>query len=98
MLVEKGHSIEQNADTVSSQWIAAAGVTVSRETNLDLVARTIDNVRRNSLNPSISVMVGGILFKGRPDLIVRVGADAMAEDGPTAVLLARRLYLEQSAA
>ena len=98
VLVEKGHSIEQNADTVSSQWIAAAGVTVSRETNLDLVARTIDNVRRNSLNPSISVMVGGILFKGRPDLIVRVGADAMAEDGPTAVLLARRLYLEQSAA
>lgn len=98
VLIEKGLSTEQNADTVSSQWIAVAGVTMGREASLDVVARTIDAVRRASLNPAISVMVGGIVFKGRPDLVVRVGADAMAHDGPSAALLARRLYLDQSAA
>jgi methanogenic corrinoid protein MtbC1 len=96
--LEKGLSVEENARTAAGHWFAVAGVTMSRESSFDSVARVIVAVRRASVNPAISIMVGGVAFTGRPDLVVRVGADAAANDGPGAALLAQRLYLRQTAA
>jgi len=97
-IIEKGMGQDHNAETAATHWLAVAGVTMSREANFDSVARVIVAVRRASMNPSISVMVGGVAFIGRPDLVLRVGADAAANDGPGAALLAQRLYLRQSVA
>jgi len=97
-LIEKGLCADDNAQTAAQNWFAVVGVTMSREASFDSVARVIASVRRASLNPAISVMVGGVAFVGRHDLVVRVGADAAANDGPGAALLAQRLYLLQSAA
>jgi methanogenic corrinoid protein MtbC1 len=97
-IIEKGLGFEHNARTAEKHWLAVVGVTMSREANFEAVARAIVAVRRSSMNPAISVMVGGVAFIGRPDLVLRVGADAAANDGPGAALLAQKLYLRQSAA
>jgi len=97
-VIEKGFAVDENVRTVAGNWFAVAGVTMSRESSFESVARVIVAVRRASMNPAISIMVGGVAFTGRPDLVVRVGADAAANDGPGAALLAQRLHLRQSAA
>lgn len=64
------------------------GMTASSEDRLDQLAPTIMSVRAMSRNRDISVIVGGRLFIERPDLVARVGADAMASDALEAVLKA----------
>ena len=90
-----GRSASENARAAETQWFSVLGVTVSEEAHLDDAARAIEMVRRRSANPSISVMVGGYALHGRPDLAARIGGDAMAEDGPGALLLANRFYYDQ---
>lgn len=94
-ILAHGRSAADNARIAESQWFAVLGVTVSEESQLDDAARAIEAVRRRSANPSISVMVGGWALRGRPDLAARIGGDAMAEDGPGALLLANRFYFDQ---
>lgn len=92
-----GRDAEENARTVSEGWFAVVGVTIGEESRLDAAARAIEAVRRASVNRAIAVMAGGQALRGRPDLVARIGADAMANDGPSAVLLAQKLYLAQGA-
>jgi methanogenic corrinoid protein MtbC1 len=93
-----GRSAADNARIAESQWFAVLGVSVSEDAHLDDAARAIEAVRRRSANPSISVIVGGCALRGRPDLVARIGADAMAEDGPGALALANRFYFNQATA
>ncbi len=96
VLMEIQRTAEENARTVAASWFAVVGVTISKEDYLPNAARAIEAVRRASLNPAISIMVGGWALRGRPDLVARVGGDAIAEDGPGAALLAHRLYVGQA--
>jgi MerR family transcriptional regulator, light-induced transcriptional regulator len=84
-----------NEATVASDWFHVIGVTMGDPDMLDDVARTVHAVRRASRNPEVSIMVGGAAFNREPDLVARVGADGTAPDGPTAVVLAKRLLLRQ---
>ena len=93
-----GRSAAENARIAELQWFAVLGVSVGEEAHLDDAARAIEAVRRRSANRSISVVAGGWALRGRPDLAARIGADAMAEDGPGALLLANRFYFDQAAA
>jgi methanogenic corrinoid protein MtbC1 len=95
-----GRSAAENARIAESQWFSVLGVSVSvsEDAHLDGAARAIEAVRRRSANRSISVIAGGWALRGRPDLAARIGADAMAEDGPGALLLANRFYFDQAAA
>lgn len=68
-----------------------AGLSLSQEALLSDVESLIANVRRVSLNPNIAVMVGGCVFSERPDLVAKVGADALARDGRDAVVQAGKL-------
>ena len=70
---------------------SVVGFSVSREDQLDSVAREIRNVRRASRNQSIGVMVGGRVFVEHPEFVRRVGADATAVDGREAVHQAQNL-------
>ncbi len=67
------------------------GLSASQECLLDQLTCDIDGFRRISRNRALVVMVGGLAFKGRPDLVSRVGADATAEDAGEAVRIAGRL-------
>jgi methanogenic corrinoid protein MtbC1 len=68
--------------------LGAVGVSISCDSLLDKLESDIDSMRRASRNRSIVILVGGHVFKGRPDLVVRVGADATADDAPSAVRVA----------
>jgi MerR family transcriptional regulator, light-induced transcriptional regulator len=89
---ESGASLDTVAATVQSEWFAVAGVTLSCETRLDVLAALIKTIREHSCNKNIGVMVGGPVFNGCPELALRVGADAVAVNAPTAVLLAQKLF------
>lgn len=64
------------------------GLTCSSDERLDQIAPMIMSIRRASRNRNLHVMVGGLLFLERPELVAKVGADAMATDAKEAVLKA----------
>ncbi|MDX2276559.1 MAG: cobalamin B12-binding domain-containing protein [Hyphomonadaceae bacterium] len=64
------------------------GLTCSSHDQLDQIAPLIMSIRRASRNRDLHVMVGGLLFLDRPELVAQVGADAMASDAKEAVLKA----------
>ena len=98
VVLHRALPLQDNLDAVADDWFGVAGVTMSLVTSVDSIARTIESVRRASRNPTIKILVGGQPFLTRPELVARVGADAAAPDGPTAVVLAKRLLARQCAA
>jgi methanogenic corrinoid protein MtbC1 len=64
------------------------GMTLSSDERLDQVVPLLMSIRRASRNRDIRVMVGGRLFLERPELVAKIGADAMAADAKEAVLKA----------
>jgi methanogenic corrinoid protein MtbC1 len=76
----------------SAQWFAVAGLTVGSERSFPSLVETIGQIRRNSRNQMISVMVGGPLFTANPELAIEVGADGTAASAPSAVLMAQKLF------
>ena len=83
---------EEIADAARRRWFAVAGFTAGSERQLDVLRSLIVQVRKQSLNPAIGVMVGGPMFTANPALAGDVGADATAPNAPTAVLVAQKLF------
>ncbi len=86
---------EAVAELVAGSWFAVLGFTLSAESELELLCRAIQSGRAASANPHINILVGGPLFRAKPDLVAQVGADAMATDAVSASLLAKKLLLRQ---
>ena len=81
---------------VRGEHFDVVGFSVGSDSQVEPLSHCIRAVRRASRNRNVGVMVGGPLFSLRPDLALRVGADAAAADAPGAVqqavaLLAFRL-------
>ena len=89
---EAGSTPASVAAAVHSEWFAIAGITLSCELRLDVLADMIKTIREQSCNKSIGIMVGGPVFIKSPELAMRVGADAAAVNAPTAVILAQKLF------
>lgn len=83
---ELSGSISDVVSAVQAHDFDLFGMTASSDERLDQIAPMIMSVRKASRNRDITVMVGGRLFVERPDLVARVGADAMATDARQAVL------------
>jgi MerR family transcriptional regulator, light-induced transcriptional regulator len=92
---ERLRRAEDVAHTVAEEWVAVVGVTVSAAARLEIAARTIAQIRRDSKNRRIGVMAGGSTFAESPRLAVQVGADAVWLDAPTAAAAATRLLNRQ---
>jgi methanogenic corrinoid protein MtbC1 len=82
-------------ELIASEWFAVLGFTLSAERELEPLCRAIQAGRAASDNPEIGILVGGPLFRAKPDLVAQVGADAMASDAASASLLAKKLLLRQ---
>jgi len=80
-------------DVAAAEWFAVLGVGLSGDINVGAAASMIATVKRASANSSIAIMVVGPIFEKKPELIIRLGADAAAPDAPTAVVLAKKLLL-----
>ncbi len=74
-----------------SQHFDVIGISVAWGALLDGIASAIQTIRKNSVNKAVVVMVGGAIFLENPQLVSRVGADGMAEDGRQAILQLRSL-------
>lgn len=74
---------------IRSEPFAVAGLSLARESGLDELTGLIGAIRSASRNRSIKIMVGGPVFIERPELVRRVGGDATASDGRTAVDMAQ---------
>lgn len=85
---ELSGALEEIVGAVQAHRFDVFGMTASSEERLDQFAPMIMSIRRASRNRDISVMVGGRLFLERPELVARIGADAMAADAREAVLKA----------
>jgi methanogenic corrinoid protein MtbC1 len=83
--------LDELLSTLRSEPFAVVGLSVSCESRLDGLASCIHALRRASRNRRIGVMVGGQVFKERPELVALVGADATALDGRQACLQAEGL-------
>jgi methanogenic corrinoid protein MtbC1 len=70
---------------------AVVGLSASCSTQLDALADTIRCARARSANRHLKVIVGGAVFLDRPALVRRVGADATANDGLSAIAAAESL-------
>jgi methanogenic corrinoid protein MtbC1 len=82
---------EELHDMVRDEWFGVVGLTASSEESARRLKSVIDDLRKNSLNESISVIVGGHAFAGHPGLSEEVGADDMAIDAMDAIAKAERL-------
>jgi methanogenic corrinoid protein MtbC1 len=91
--VALGLPADRCAAVVAHEWIGVVGITLGVEAGLGAVARAITGMRRASLNPKLSIMVGGAAFAARPDRVIEVGAEAAASDAPTAAALAQKLLM-----
>ena len=72
------------AGYVGKHSFALVGLSVGNQTGLNGLATTIRAVRRASINQAVVIMVGGPLIRLNPELALRAGADATAEDGEAA--------------
>ena len=94
--VQQGPSIQHIALAVRDHWYGVVGLSLSSEKGLADVGRSIENMRRLSLNPKLAIMVGGPAFSGHPQRAVQVGADSLADDALAAVNLAKKLLKRQA--
>ncbi len=79
---------DDSVDMVRRHWFDLVGLSASSEDSTEQVASTIAAMRKASRNRGLFIMVGGRLFNERPELVSAVGADATAENGGDALLVA----------
>lgn len=82
---DTSHAVQDVVALVSHQSFSIAGFSLSSLTRKEALAAQIHAVRRNSINKSIGIIVGGTAFVENHDLAGLIGADAMATDGRQAV-------------
>lgn len=76
---------------VHNHWFDVVGFSVSSDRKLDELRRDIDQIRRDSRNKNVGIMLGGPMLAANPQLVASVGADMMSVDATTAPQQARFL-------
>lgn len=77
--------------TASKEWFDLCGLSLSTESQVDVLTSVILKVRAASRNRSLVIMVGGPIVVARPELVGLVGADGTSFDAASAVSEAQRL-------
>ena len=90
--VEYSGDMNQLVEAVRGNWFAVVGLTAGSDAQLEGLESAIAQVRQNSKNPLVGVLVGGPMFTQNPELAIAIGADATAPNAPTAVLAAQKLF------
>jgi methanogenic corrinoid protein MtbC1 len=66
------------------RWFDIVGFSVTSDRRLDELKRDIDEVRRESRNRNVGIMLGGPMMITHPELVDSLGADMMSIDASTA--------------
>jgi len=76
---------------VQERWFDVVGFSVTSDRRLDELKRGIHDIRRDSRNRSVGIMLGGPMMVSRPELAAALGADMTSVDASTAPRQAREL-------
>ena len=81
---------------VQSQWFDIVGFSVCSDRRLNEVRKGIDDIRRDSRNRNIGIILGGPMLMSHPELVASLGADMMLVDATTAPQQAHCLIAEKT--
>jgi methanogenic corrinoid protein MtbC1 len=84
------------AAIVKQDWYDVVGFSVGSETGFPRLHSCMEQIRKNSLNPHISIIAGGAVFALHPDYARQTLADAIITDGRLAPELAEKLVASRS--
>ena len=76
---------------VHNHWFDVVGFSVSSDRRLEELKQDIHDIRRDSRNKNVGIMLGGPMMALNPGLVASMGADMMSLDATTAPQLARDL-------
>lgn len=76
---------------VAERWFDLVGFSFTSDRRIDELKQLIQNIRRESRNRQVGIIVGGPIVVDRPELAKALGADMSATDGAQAPQLARAL-------
>lgn len=84
-------SHQELTSLVHNHWFDVIGFSVSSDRRLDELKRDIHDIRRDSRNRHVGIILGGPMVIAQPDLVASMGADMMSSDATTAPQQARGL-------
>ncbi|WP_291861028.1 cobalamin-dependent protein [Bradyrhizobium sp.] len=84
-------SHQELTSLVHNHWFDIVGFSVSSDRRLDELKKDIHDIRRNSRNRNVGVMLGGPMMIAHPELVAAMGADMMSSDAAAAPHSARSL-------
>lgn len=82
---------------LQNQWFDIVGFSVCSDRRLNELRKDIDDIRRDSRNRHVGIMLGGPMLISHPELVTSLGADMMSIDAATAPQQARNLITEKTA-
>jgi methanogenic corrinoid protein MtbC1 len=77
-------SHQELTSLVHDHWFDVVGFSVSSDRRLDELKRDIRDIRRDSRNRHVGIILGGPMVIAHPDLVASMGADMMSADATTA--------------
>ncbi len=78
-------------DILSRERIDILGLTLSRDCPSSALANFVTAARKVSVNPNLSILVGGHMINQNPAIVAEVGADGTGADARAALDVAERL-------
>lgn len=82
---------------VHNHWFDIVGFSVSSDRRLKELKKDIDDIRRDSRNRDVGIILGGPLVIEHPELVAAMGADMMASDATAAPQQAQDLIEKMKA-
>lgn len=89
---EYSGDVDQIMHMVKRNWFAVVGLTAGSDGQLPAMKSVVAQIRKESQNMDIGIMVGGPMFTQNPQMAVAMGADATAPNAAAAVLAAQKLF------
>lgn len=77
-------SHQELTSLVHNHWFDVVGFSVSSDRRLDELKKDIHDIRRDSRNRHIGIIIGGPMVIAHPDLVASMGADMMSADAMSA--------------
>jgi MerR family transcriptional regulator, light-induced transcriptional regulator len=84
-------SHQELTSLVHNHWFDVVGFSVSSDRRLEELKKDIHNIRRESRNPHVGILLGGPMVIAQPSLVASMGADMMSSDATIAPQQARTL-------
>ena len=89
-------SHQELTSLVHTHWFDVIGFSVSSDRRLDELKKDIGDIRRDSRNRHVGIILGGPMLIAQPGLVALLGADMMSVDAAHAPQQARDLMREKA--